>query len=572
MIEIYDRTAFSVFIFEIPHLRGKELKEATRIKLIGMYPETPDKKNIFIEKNGNKKWSYIIFVLNKYENHILPLSTLFMRNYFSKKDGKAVYLEKKWVEFITIQKGCIIKNSVRRRGDTELSEYITDNFESEPGIIDVFCYEDDKIIFSEMNGNHQYTLHSIKNELKNCDILSISLNRSLSPVVKRRRIFITGCALFFITGIFFILYHYHMLDYEKEKQSRIEQENSERLNEERRKKAQILSELQAYYEEMTAHKKTNPFEMSIIISECLETSTRIQSVTFNEKFFQIDGITSNSLVLLHNFETDKRINTPRLHQVHSLNNMDTFTLSGSVLPYFESVNGNLPLEEQISRLETLIENEKKIHDEPVSGPAEFGDIIKNILLKRNCSVTTFQYLGENNAIAIEYNLKSTSEAFFGFLYEISKHAAWEIPMLQIRNLYPLNSMDIVFRISTDYNYNEKMSTGSEPVNIPEPYPFTKITRNYFNRPIQPGIRINPPTEAVKPVIPISQKAERVTWLEYVGTIRDGSGEPLTYIKNTKTGEILKLSASENGGLRYITTTNGTIHAYIDGVIYEIATK
>jgi hypothetical protein len=55
-------------------------------------------------------------------------------------------------------------------------------------------------------------------------------------------------------------------------------------------------------------------------------------------------------------------------------------------------------------------------------------------------------------------------------------------------------------------------------------------------------------------------------------VRDSSGAPLAYVKHTGTGELLKLSAAETGDMRYIAVDNNTLHAYIDGQLYEITGK
>ncbi|MDR1239718.1 MAG: hypothetical protein LBK27_06365 [Treponema sp.] len=572
MSEMYDRTSYSVFIFDLPHLRGRELREAVRLKLVGMYPQTPDDKNIFMVKNGNKKWSYLVFVLTKTENRMLPLSTLFLNNFFLKKTGKAMYLEDSWVEFAAIENGGLLKTTVKKRDDSELFEYIKDNFGPDDDCIEVFCHDRDNTIFGGKQDNRRYTIHNIKHALKNIDIHAISLNRNLSPAIKRRRIGIAAATILIITGFTLFLQQYRARKDEQRIKQRLEQEEAERIGEERRKEAQKLAELQSAYHEITSQKKPAPFEMAIVISECLQLNTRILSATFNLGVFQLDGTTGNSLALLQNFEKHGLISGVRLHQVHPAYGRETFTLSGTIVPYIEQAQQDVPLKKQIVQLETLIEKESNNWEEPVAGPSEFGDTIKSLLAKWRCPVTGFQYLSGGDAIEIEYALRGTSDGFFSFLHEASKHPSWEIPMVQIRNLYPQNNMDVVFRIRANNEYFENKKKEGETAKFPEPFPMNNITRNYYVRPTQPTVAAGPPPETVRPAVLPPEKAEKAAWLEYIGMVSNNSGEPLAYVKNTRTGEILKLSVAETNNMRYTTLGNGSIHAYINGRLYEISRK
>jgi hypothetical protein len=73
-------------------------------------------------------------------------------------------------------------------------------------------------------------------------------------------------------------------------------------------------------------------------------------------------------------------------------------------------------------------------------------------------------------------------------------------------------------------------------------------------------------------MPPPGKIERAPWLEYIGMVSNSSGEPLAYIKDTRTGEILKLSIDETNNMRYRAVDSGSIHAYINGRVYEISRK
>jgi hypothetical protein len=570
VIEIYDRTKFSVFVFEVPRLKGRELREAIRFKLVGMYPETPVNENIHVIKNGKKKWSYLVFVLEHAEKKLLPLSTLFIQWYFSKKDASVLYIDKNWVEYVSIEHGCIMQNAVRRRNDEQLFEDISLQFGNTINSITVFGYEKDHVLFLDRQDNYTYSFHDINRELRTINVHNYALNRYLSPSIQRFRVISIIAITLFTTIFSFIMYRNHLQERERRAQEYREHEYS-RLNEERMKKEMdLLAERMAAYQELTANKIPGPFEMASIVSECLDNATVIRSATFNGGFFQIDGSGRNALLLLQNFEKNGRVREARLHQVHPENGRDTFTLSGAIIPFIETVNAMASIKEQIAALEMLIGREKS-REEPMS-PSEFGDAVAGILLKWKCLVTGFQYLAEGEAVEIEYTLRGTSANFFGFLREISDHASWEIPMMQIRNLYPVNNLDIVFRIRATYSPPANMAFMMENHDMPNPYPVEHITRNYYAGPVFNAVRIQP----VEPqtILPINapQRTEQALWLEYIGLVKREDNEPMLYVKDTRADRIVRLILSDSGNMRYHITENGIIIAYIDGRIYEINRK
>jgi hypothetical protein len=571
MIEIYDRTQFSVFILEIPRLKGKELREAVRFKMVGMYPETPADENIHIIKNGKKKWSYLVFILDHAEKGLLPLSTLFMQRYFSKKDASVLYIDKNWVEYAGIEHGCVVQNTVRQRNDERLFEDISLQFGNKTKNITVFGDEKDRVLFLNRQDNYTYSFHNLNHESRNTSVHNYALNRHMSPLVQRFRIMSIMTIAISLTAFSFIIYRNHSQEREKRTQEQREHEYN-RLDEEKRKKElDLLTERMAMYQELTANKTPNPSEMAFIISECLDNVTIIKSITFNEGFFQIDGSNRNALLLLQNLEKNGRVREARLHQVHPENGREAFSLSGIIIPYIETVNTMTNIKEQIAALEVLIEREKNVK-EPMS-PSEFGDAVTGILLKWKCLVNAFQYLAGGETITeIEYTLRGTSANFFNFLREISDHAAWEIPMMQIRNLYPMNSLDVVFRIRTTYNPPANMALMTGNHDMPDPYPVEHITRNYYAGPVFNTVRIQPVESQTTPPINTPQRMERAPWLEYIGLVKREDNESMLYVKDTRADSIIRLILSDSGDMRYHITGNGTITAYIDGRIYEISKK
>jgi hypothetical protein len=578
MIELYDRTAYSLFILDIPHLTGKELETAIGYKLIGIFPGDIKNHIVRIRKNGTKKSSYLVFVLDKGADAAMrPLSPLFIRYLYNKKTAAVLYVEKKWIEFIHIQNGAIQKSTVKLRdgAGSGLLEDITNIFGGDMKTLTVFCGEPEQASFSFLSQTYEVIFVDPQKELKNIDVHAISLFSNKSPVIKRRRIIAGVFSAVLISGAVFLSYQRQLVRNEALAVQRLNQEHQKQLDEEKRRQIKQLSDLRERYREITAKKKATPFDVAKVLSECVDSASRIQSATFNDGFFQVEGSTGNSLGILQNLENHYLAQDIKLHEVKPLGGKETFIMSGIIVPEITAVDDTFPVTEQIALLEMLIakETEYSLTDENMS-PAVFGERVKTLLAKWNCAVQGYKFLNQDGKTETEYMAAGSSANFFNFLYEIhANHPAWEINLVQIRNLYPRNMLDIVFRIGMDYQY-----TGGDqapPViaeKSSEPYPVAYISRNYFNRTEPPRRAAGTAAPEVPPPVMSDSRVERAAWLEYIGTVNDDNDRRFVFVKNTRTGEVLKLEPSEDGDMRYVNTNSGGIEAFISGHVYEISRR
>jgi hypothetical protein len=571
MIEFYDRTAYLVFILEIPHVRGSELISALKFKLSGLYPGNIAERNIQIRKNGNKKWEYLVFVLDKDTGHtMLPLSTLFVRHIFTKKTANVLYIDKQWIDYTCIDNGVIQSSMVKIRDESRLIDDVKNFYSAETEII-LYCDEADKMLLSSLQESGNIRFLDSHMELKKTDVHKISLFSEKSAEIKIRRGLTAAAILFLLALSILLLYQQREKEKEFNVLQRLEQEQLQKENLEKQREIQRLSELKLQYHEIISSKTAAPFDIAAVIAECAGVQTRIQSATINGSFFQIEGVSSNSLDLLRKFENHRLVDSARLHQVHPAYNRDIFTLSGTVRTEIVSFDeSRLPASELITLLENLIITEQNYTlTETQLSPSSFGEAVKTLFTKWGCSVSSYQFMNEPQKTEIEYSLRGAGNGFFNALYEVkTNHRLWDIHLTQIRNLYPRNMLDIVLRISTEY----RQSDAGVPVNVsPEtstPYPVANISRNYF--PPVPSSRASMEPVLVRELTPvISAKMERVSWLEYVGSVNDNSDDRFIYIKNTRTGEILKLGQFSEGNMRYFISPSGGITAFIDDHIYEV---
>jgi len=568
MIEFYNRSAYWLFILEIPHVRGKELMSAVKFKLSSLYPGNADDCNIQILKNGAKKWSYLIFVLEKNTGSaMLPLSPLFAKYACAQKTANVLYIDEQWLDYVCIENGTIKSSTVKNRKEFRLFDDVKELCGAETDLL-IYCNEADKASLTPFKDDNVQFLDSAT-ELNKIDAHKISLFSEKSPVVKRRKILLSAIMLFLLCLGSWLFYQHRLSEKEHNARLQIEQEQLKKAVLEQQREQQRLSELASRYREMISSKAATPYDIAVVISECVNQQTRIQSATFNGNFFQIEGITDNSLSLLHMFETHRLASNARLHQVHPANNRDAFTLSGVIQHRAEVIDELLPANEQIIILENLIAAETYYDSSDARlSPSAFGEAVKALFEKWGCAVNSYQFMNNSQETEVEYSLRGAGSGFFNALYEIkTKHRLWDVRLTQIRNLYPRNALDIVIRIKTEYHYPNGSGINAAPAETASPFPISNISRNYF----RPAPAPRPAEKAIAAEVPVAMpsKAEKVSWLEYVGSINDDGNVKFIYVKNTKTGSILKLGNFGEGNMRYVSSPSGSIIVYIDNNIYEI---
>ena len=573
-MKLYDRTAYLMFALEFPHLRGADLLSAVKYKLNSLYPGDISEKNIQIKKNGAKKWSYLIFVLDKNTGKkMLPLSTLFIKQIYAQKTANVLYADKKWLEYICIENGTIVSSTAIIRDEDSLVDDIRNICDLETKLI-VYCDETDKTLFIQFNINNNIQFLDCNTELKKVDVHKISLFSEKSPVIKFRRIMIVILMLIILVTGIILMYRHQQNEKERYARQRFEQQQQKAINLEKQREAQYLAELKQQYKEIISTKTVTPFDIAAVIAECSGTQTRIQSATYNRSFFQIEGISNNALELLSRFEKHRLIKQVRLHQVHPEGNRETFTLSGTV--FVESVSiddSELTVSEQIELLQNLIAAEQYYDFESQLSPSAFGLAVQTLFAKWNCTINSYQFMNEPQRTEIEYSIRGSGNGFFNALYEVkTKHRLWDIHLTQIKNLYPRNLLDIVIRIRTEYLQPDAAPQIIEPVNTANTYPVAIISRNFFIPASLPAPRVQEIIRETPAPVPTPQGIEKVSWLEYIGSISDDSGNNSIYVKNSRTGSVIRLGQSGEGDMRYANSQSGGIIAYIDGHIYEISRR
>jgi hypothetical protein len=570
---ILPRTSFSLFILTVPYLKGKELKSAIRNQLVGIFPGNLEEQIIEIRRNRGKRWSYLVFVL-KMPGPEKPvvISTLFIQEYFAGKSAKVIYISDTWIEYVSLEDGSVSKSIVKTRSEDLpgcLAGLLNNNGDFQDANIHVFCIRKEHSVINSIP-DKSFIIHIIEKESARMNMDRVSLFIHLSPKYQRKKaLFVLLFLGIFIA--FFTLLSERRSDLAMERQKRLqEQEILNRQKEAEERELKILEELRTRYQGLAASKQVTPYEIIEIISKCLNSETRIISETIRENFFQFEAVAPDALEVLRVFEENDQVRSPIIQQIHPSGNSERFVITGTVVPRIEVPRQGMDAKEQRVNLERLINTlEENEYGNVKYTPSHFGASIRGLLSKWGCPITSYQYINNEENRQIEFSIQTESGKFFGFLQEaIRPENGWYFKLIQIRNLSPLNLLDIVFRISGNIDFDDDTLPGiADDGNIGIPVEITRITKNYYTRPPVPRAAA-PVILPEEPPEEIEVKPEKASWIEFIGIVGDHKGTQYIYVKDRRDGKVLRLSPDTEDDPAYVDLQNGSYEVRIEGKNYE----
>jgi hypothetical protein len=570
MNNILDRVNYSVFILEVPNVKGKELHQAVKYKVRMLYPGTLDNCAIVIKKNGKLKESYIVFVLPAdAPKKITPLPTLFMQHELRGKSCTGFYVCNNWIEIAKFDNGALKDSIVKRwKSFSTLQEYV-ENYIDEKSNNVIFCCGYDVNDFKTIFKNRVVAEDAL-NLVKKTSLSSISIYNEFSAGRKYFR-----AAIFFALSVFILTAGYGFYKYKITVENRIKQEREEKLAEAKEIENEKIiaaraASLETEYSELIEKKKIKPFDVINIISSCMDRDAHINSLTIKNNSFQLEAIAKDPLKILNLFEGNRQISSINMHQVLPVAGGERFSLDAVVLPVKKYLPVSNSLEEKIKVLEELIKEEKSgKYGEDISDSL-FGMEVRDVIKSCGCFIDVYQYLGYANEKEIEFSIRSTSRNFFNFLKAASMPAYnCDFTMVQIRNLSPRDAVNAVVRIKmeADNGVSNNVKTISEAdIKIIE-IGIDEIGRNYFAKPKVIVMQRQGKKDSVVKTLEI--KPENAPWLVYIGTVSDAGEQQYVYVKNTKYETMLKLEIGGKDDMSCAILDSGDIEAVIENKIYRI---
>jgi hypothetical protein len=563
--DMLPRSSYSLFILNLPRLSGKERIKTVRNYLYTLYPGDLDTSRITIRKNGRRSASYLVFIYSpEIDTGIIPVPTLVTLAICRTEQERVIYAGDTWLEYVLCAAGGIEKSVVKRRDATALLADMAESFGDGTGPLTVICRNDDRTFFEPIVA-FPYTFVSLENTLRRLSPERISLHVERSLTWRRRRVvrFVGVCALCAAVG--FTYYWQYTARQAVVSRRVMEMEEAARVAAAETAAKNRLAVLETQYAAIKAEIRATPFEVLELIAASLDISTRIESVTIRDGFFQFEGISRDALAVLRTFETNRRIRNPAIQQVVPNGSDNRFTMSGTVLPRLPDVDTHASVTEQMAFLESAI---VRYTAQAAAGSASaLGVRIRDLLWKWNCRIQSYQYLSATAGWEIEFSVRAPSTQFIHFLDEASRSLPdYAFTLLQLRNQYPQNDLDALIRIKTTGRENEALfvpgDNAGEPADI---HPELVEIAGYFYR--APRIRTVPViVQELSVETPPVSEPPPADWLSYLGLIADAEGQQYIYIKDTRSGQMIRLAEGESD---YRFTSNGTMEAYIDGAWYGV---
>jgi hypothetical protein len=565
----------------MPYLWGTSRFKAIHNQLVGLYPGDIEKCDIEIQKNRGIKNSFLVFVFEKNtRDRSILISTLFIKQILDKNDSKAVFLGDSWIEFTLLRHGGIVNSVVKNREDNGAIYNMIENYYKGENTragekIEVFCYQSDHFLFTN-KGYFTFNLHIIEKELLKISIEKISLFIRLNPRYRMKWIIISFISIGIIIATISIVYHHNFSKKIIHQNMQNEQEIVTKILEAEKKEQMYLTELKNKYAMLVLEKKITLYEIIEIISYCLTDDAIIINETIREGFFQFEAYAPDALAILKRFEKHSQVSSSILQQIYPENGRERFTITGTVVPKIIQIDHTLSVQEQRLILEKLIKSlEIELIQKIGYSPSLLGVSIRALLHKWGCAINSYKYLNSNNMHEVEFSIHTKSLSFFYFLHEaVTSKAGWEFKHIQLRNLAPQNTVDVVFSVGG--NIGIELSDNmpfDERNNEYTPLNVSSIIKNYY---IVPSVNTKiPVTNSIEPdnlpdIVP--KTIAKASWLEFLGIVGDNIGNQYIYIKDTKENQVLKLNPYNEGNMSYIELANGVYKIYLDNKIYEIRRK
>jgi hypothetical protein len=480
-----------------------------------------------------------------------------------------------WIEFVLIENGSVVKSIVKTRDNALFPHIINEIPGTGSGQTDddthIFCDQSDASIFKKFEDN-SFRLHIFEKEFTKINVEKFSLFNHLSPDYKRRKYLLGLLGFFSFIALAVLMFEYRTEKYRQRQNIILEQEILNKKIKEEDAELEHLEQLKVKYQELINERLATPYEIIEIISQCLNSETSIITETIRENFFQFEANAPDALDVLKSFEENDQIRFPVIQQIYPTGKSERFIINAAVVPKVERIPANISRREQINVLEEMISRlESDKSGERNYTPSLFGVSIRSVLAKWGCNITSYQYIHVEGSREVEFAVHAESQRFFAFLQEAIQAAnGWQFKLIQIRNLSPLNMLDIIFRVTGRIEMDDDSPhVISDDISSVIPVALTEITKNYYTRPAITPIPSAPIDSDKDEPVQIPVKPEKAAWIDFIGIVGDSNGTQFIYVKDRRNNKVIRLTPDIEEDQSYLDLQNGIYEARIDGKSYEL---
>jgi hypothetical protein len=533
-MQFHDRHDFAVFTLTLSGKNaGSRMEDAVR-RLFSLYPVPVTKKQILLRKNRKmKNWIAAVYR----GNDGIPagvLSSWYILDTLPSFTGTVFFREERFAEICRMKNGALIESSC---ADVDSNEY------------EDAAHSAGAVFLSKEFYN---SYHKSKNNIYLFELPSIIRAHSAKQIAEYTALGIILAAALFCTS-----YNYRKIQTgKKERQTAQEALKLQKETELKEKEKEALcSTLYKKYHDLYTETPVEPYAFCSLIYQCLDRTTTVDALSITGNTFQADLRGADAVRVLKKFEQQRGLAECTINRiaVEQETGKQVYTVSGTavqVLPDSEKkdADGRTAFyEKKISGLEIQRNDCAKM---------TLSEAVLNIRERMNscgCSEEYMQRQTNNGCIELDVSMKGTSTAVFSFLKESSGNSI--IKNVRIKNYPDQNTVSALVRIVTYIPENRQTDNETAPADTQAvtPSAISSVFSGMYS-----GIKKTSAVPEGKKESPLVSKPERASWMAYLGTGRTTDGTVFIFIKNTKTGDIMKINNfTDNGGAFYFTAADGS---------------
>jgi hypothetical protein len=573
---IADRLSYSIFKIGLPEGVSGNTEAIIRSKLSALYPSPLDDKEVYISRACSGRRSRTVIVKRREPGASggkaasgLVCSGLLTVLRHPDQSGECVFIQRDFIEYVTIDKGVFCASTVHSRSlGLTLEEQLAHD---QPSFRGILCDSGEKGEIEALYPDIPVTaVEEIAEGVK-----KRACFRVLSGGYHRRKLAVFMaliCALMFC-GVFLFRYHASV---SAETLLMEKQTAEERVQEEkrRRERESLAAQLREEYMGYAAKTILSAYEVYQFIFFSMDTDIKIENISVTDEVFQFDAKGADAIRILKQYEQNSYVSSIQLHRVVVEEGRDIFSFRGTVRKPIAYPGDAESAEGRIAYYESRIREYRE--EERIKGlrlPSGVSERIGKLLRENRCGIETIQFFNTEYGLEIEYAVQGGVRDFFGFLEAVTmKGEHLDIPSIRIRMNGDGRSLSSIIRFRTGISggkESESLFMAEEGIRMSA----EELSR-YFMDPVKPqraaavGEQII--AEEKKPALVRNSGV-----LVYIGTAGTREGDRFVLLKDTQKERILKLSTAVRGetayrdGNRIVYDSADNVGVLYEGIMYEV---
>jgi hypothetical protein len=573
------RAAYAVFRLEVPGFSRKEREQGILNRLRGEYPSAPEEQPVVVLPNGRRSVLAVVFKEADAEDPRC-LSTLAARRIcryvlpgsggerVSRRKGVryCVCAVRGWIEYLVCDGGAVVSSAVAGWDgeglDAVLAASAGDYFGApeELRTVEVLCEVPREDLRA---GFFWFRFWSLETALRKISRGSYACFPGRLPGVRRRRYLLGALSCCAAVGVAAMCRDWYGERQAAWRAGRERERQEAAAAAQRETERQQLAELARTWEETAGREPVTVYETLELVAACFDSGVRIGQATIGEGSFQIEGTAPDALRVLKRLAGHGRTEC-RIHTIVREGTGERFTVTGELRAGRSGRTGLSSEAAERAFYEAGIAGYRAKQAVAARDAAAAGEAVVRLLEGAQCRVIRVRYLEAAGGWTLEATVRTGGEQ----LVRLAEAAAAERQPFRLTSLQTRVRDHDIEAVATFF-VRGPGGAGQEGDYEAHP-PAGRIAALY--EPFRPARADPPQAVAAEPEPPgaagVRSGVSRPPDLEYVGFIGTGEGARCVYVKDTRSGDLLRLTeGADHYGYRR--SGAGAWFATIDGTVYEV---